>query len=156
MSRAPPRTSDARLAAKAVANSPLVKTAFYGGDANWGRILAAVGYSGAAVEPAKAGLWIMAGTGRPATGRTVESESRKKGDVDSGYFSPQPAPPASEALQLVAGGQPLAYSEEKATAIFAGAEIAVTVSLGLGPGVATVWTCDLSHAYVDINGHYRT
>ena len=38
--------ADARAAAKAIANSPLVKTAFYGGDANWGRILAAVGYSG--------------------------------------------------------------------------------------------------------------
>jgi glutamate N-acetyltransferase / amino-acid N-acetyltransferase len=148
--------SDARLAAKAVANSPLVKTAFYGGDANWGRILAAVGYSGAAVDPAKAGLWIAAGTGRPANGRTVESESRKKGDVDSGYFSPLPAPPSSQTLQLVAGGQPLAYSEEEASSIFAEAEIAVTVSLGLGQGVATVWTCDLSHAYVDINGHYRT
>ena len=55
--------ADARTAAKAVANSPLVKTAFYGGDANWGRILAAVGYSGATVDPGKADLWIAAGTG---------------------------------------------------------------------------------------------
>ncbi len=38
--------ADPRAAAKSVANSPLVKTAFYGGDANWGRILCAVGYSG--------------------------------------------------------------------------------------------------------------
>ena len=148
--------SDARLAAKAVANSPLVKTAFYGGDANWGRILAAVGYSGAAVDPAKAGLWIAPGTGRPANGRAGDSGSRKKGDVESGYFSPLPAPSSSHVLQLVAGGQPLAYSEEEASSIFGEAEIAVTVRLGLGQGVATVWTCDLSHAYVDINGHYRT
>jgi glutamate N-acetyltransferase/amino-acid N-acetyltransferase len=121
--------SDARLAAKAVANSPLVKTAFYGGDANWGRILAAVGYSGAAVNPAKADLWIAAGTGETAS---------------------------AERLQLVGSGRPLAYSEEAATAIFAGPEIFVSVELGLGLGNATVWTCDLSHAYVDINGHYRT
>ena len=60
------------------------------------------------------------------------------------------------ALQLVHGGQPLAYSEEAASAIFAGPEIAVTVDLGLGDGQATVWTCDLSHDYVSINGHYRT
>ena len=52
---------DARRAAKAVANSPLVKTAFYGGDANWGRILCAIGYSGAEVEPDKASLWIGSG-----------------------------------------------------------------------------------------------
>jgi glutamate N-acetyltransferase / amino-acid N-acetyltransferase len=121
--------ADARLAAKAVANSPLVKTAFYGGDANWGRILAAVGYSGAAVEPTRADLWIAAGAGH--------------GD-------------APGALQLVRAGQPLPYSEEAASAIFAGSEITVMVALGLGAGQATVWTCDLSHDYVSINGHYRT
>ncbi len=59
-------------------------------------------------------------------------------------------------LQLVANGQPLAYSEEAASAIFAEKEIVVEVKLGLGDGQATVWTCDLSHEYVDINGHYRT
>ncbi len=42
---------DARLAAKAVARSSLVKTAVYGADPNWGRIIAAVGYSGAEVDP---------------------------------------------------------------------------------------------------------
>jgi glutamate N-acetyltransferase/amino-acid N-acetyltransferase len=118
--------AEARTAAKAVANSPLVKTAFYGGDANWGRILAAVGYSGAVVDPGKADLWISAGTGH------------------------------GDALQLVRAGQPLPYSEEAASAIFAGPEIAVAVKLGLGDGQATVWTCDLSHDYVSINGHYRT
>ncbi len=118
--------ADAQVAAKAVANSPLVKTAFYGGDANWGRILAAVGYSGAAVAPTRADLWIAAGAGR------------------------------GDALQLVRAGQPLAYSEDAASAIFAGPEITVMVALGLGAGQATVWTCDLSHDYVSINGHYRT
>ncbi len=123
--------SDARSAAKAIANSPLVKTAFYGGDANWGRILAAVGYSGAEVDPERAELWIGEG----------------KGAVES--LSPTP-------LQLVRGGQPLDYSEAEASTIFAGKEITVIVQLGLGLNAATVWTCDLSHEYVDINGHYRT
>ncbi len=123
-------TADARRAAKAIANSPLVKTAFYGGDANWGRILCAVGYSGAEVVPARTDLWIAAGA--------------------------IPPPAAATDLQLVAAGRPLPYSEERAGAIFAGREITVVVRLGLGDGQATVWTCDLSHAYVDINGHYRT
>jgi glutamate N-acetyltransferase/amino-acid N-acetyltransferase len=123
-----PADAHARRAAKAIANSPLVKTAFYGGDANWGRILCAVGYSGAEVDPARADLWIAAGKGGPP-------------------WSP---------VQLVAGGRPLAYSEAAASAIFAEKEIAVTVNLGLAAGQATVWTCDLSHEYVDINGHYRT
>jgi glutamate N-acetyltransferase / amino-acid N-acetyltransferase len=125
---------DARLAAKAVANSPLVKTAFYGGDANWGRILAAVGYSGCAVAPDRTDLWIAPGTAKGRDGATL---------------------PAS-ALQLVGRGQPLAYSEQSASAIFAGADIIVIVNLGSGEGRATVWTCDLSHEYVNINGHYRT
>ena len=122
--------ADARTAAKAVANSPLVKTAIYGGDANWGRILAAVGYSGVAVDPARTDLWIA-----PGTEDAAESPGR---------------------VQLVGKGRPLAYSEEAATAVFNGAEIAITVALDLGSGDATVWTCDLSHDYVDINGHYRT
>ncbi|MCX6029559.1 MAG: bifunctional glutamate N-acetyltransferase/amino-acid acetyltransferase ArgJ [Chloroflexi bacterium] len=120
--------ADARGAAKAVANSPLVKTAFYGGDANWGRILAAVGYSGAMVEPTRAELWVAGGS---------------RGEVTS-------------PLQLVSGGQPLPYAEAAATAIFAEREITVTVNLGLDMGQAIMWTCDLSHEYVDINGHYRT
>lgn len=49
---------DARRAAKAVARSPLVKTAVYGADANWGRILCAAGYSGADFDPAAASLWL--------------------------------------------------------------------------------------------------
>jgi glutamate N-acetyltransferase/amino-acid N-acetyltransferase len=136
--------ADAKWAAKAVANSPLVKTAFYGGDANWGRILAAVGYSGAAVEPDKTELWIAAGVGAglaPAQGDRNPADRRGAGG------SP---------LQLVRAGQPLRYSEQAASAIFAGEEIEVLVRLGLGDGRATVWTCDLSHEYVDINGHYRT
>ncbi len=136
--------ADAKRAAKAVANSPLVKTAFYGGDANWGRILAAVGYSGAAVEPDKTELWIAAGVG---TGLAPAQGGRNPADRRGAGGSP---------LQLVRAGQPLRYSEQAASAIFAGEEIEVFVRLGLGDGRATVWTCDLSHEYVDINEHYRT
>ena len=123
------RDEDAHGAANTVATSPLVKTAFFGGDANWGRILAAVGRSGARVEPAQAALYIDGGP--DAQTRLGE-------------------------LQLVAGGTPLAYGEEKASAIFAQPEIDVRVELGLGSGTATVWTTDLSHDYVSINGDYRS
>jgi glutamate N-acetyltransferase/amino-acid N-acetyltransferase len=117
---------DARRAAKAIANSPLVKTALYGGDANWGRILCAVGNSGAEVDPMKASLFFAA----PRAGL--------------------------DWLQVVAQGQPLNYSEAEAAARFAQSEIEILVDLGVGEGQAVVWTCDLSHGYVDINGHYRT
>ena len=117
---------DARRAAKAIANSPLVKAALYGGDANWGRILCAVGYSGAEVDPARVDLFFA---------------SLKAG---LGW------------LQVVGRGEPLDYPEEEAAARFAQPEIDIRVELGLGGGEATVWTCDLSHEYVTINSHYRT
>ena len=121
--------ADAHQAANTIATSPLVKTAFFGGDANWGRILAAVGRAGIAVQPERCSLFIDGG---PSAG------SR------------------SGAVQLVAGGVPLAYSEETASAVFAQPEIDVRVELGLGDGAATVWTSDLSYEYVRINGDYRT
>jgi glutamate N-acetyltransferase/amino-acid N-acetyltransferase len=119
----------AHAAANTVATSPLVKTAFFGGDANWGRILAAVGRSGIQVDPRRAALYIDGGP----DARTRLGE-----------------------IQLVAGGTPLAYSEEQATAIFAQPEIDVRIELDLGDGAATVWTSDLSYDYVRINGDYRT
>lgn len=51
-----PNGSDARTVARSVGHSQLVKTAIYGGDANWGRIITAVGYSGISVEPGKVSL----------------------------------------------------------------------------------------------------
>lgn len=56
--RQAPGVEDARRAAKAVANSNLVKTAIFGADANWGRILTAVGYSGAEFDPAKVDIFL--------------------------------------------------------------------------------------------------
>ncbi|MCL6431254.1 MAG: bifunctional glutamate N-acetyltransferase/amino-acid acetyltransferase ArgJ [Anaerolineae bacterium] len=111
--------ADAERAARAVANSPLVKTAIYGGDPNWGRVLCAVGYSGALVEPERVSL------------RFAD-------------------------LELVSGGRPLGYNEARAAEILRQPEVTITIDLGLGDGEATVWTCDLTHRYVDINAHYRT
>lgn len=49
--------ADALKVAKAIAHSPLVKTAWAGSDPNWGRLMAAAGYSGAAVEPGRIAIW---------------------------------------------------------------------------------------------------
>ena len=119
---------EAHCIANSIAKSPLVKTAFFGHDANWGRILCAVGYSGATVDPTRAHLFIAAG--QPRAGNAE--------------------------VQLVDAGTPTDYLEEEASAIFAESEISVRVSLGLGEGAATVWTCDLSYDYVSINAEYRT
>jgi glutamate N-acetyltransferase/amino-acid N-acetyltransferase len=120
---------EAHRAANTIATSPLVKTAFYGSDANWGRLLMAVGRSGIRVEPDKCDLFVGGG--------------------------PNPGERMSE-LQLVAAGTPLPYAEADAAARFGQPEIDVRVELGLGVGNAIVWTCDLSHDYVSINGDYRS
>ncbi len=117
----------ARQVGMAIATSPLVKTAFYGADANWGRILAAAGRAGVALDPAQLALWIAPG----------ESD-------------------CADGLQLVAAGSPTAYSEDAAAAIMSSPEVSARLDLGQGAGQSTVWTCDLSHEYVSINGHYRT
>lgn len=52
-----PSDADALRIAKAIAHSPLVKTAWAGCDPNWGRLMAAVGYSGALIDPDKIAIW---------------------------------------------------------------------------------------------------
>ena len=55
-----------------------------------------------------------------------------------------------------AGGRMPDYDEAAASAVFAQPEFTIRVHLGVGHDTATVWTCDLTHGYVDINGAYRS
>ncbi|MCL5998633.1 MAG: bifunctional ornithine acetyltransferase/N-acetylglutamate synthase, partial [Chloroflexi bacterium] len=104
---------------RTIAKSPLVKTAFYGEDANWGRVVAAAGYSGEDIDPQRISLW----------------------------FGP---------VLVFQNGMPTQYSEEEATRAIQTRDVHVRLDLGLGSACATIWTCDLSHDYVTINGKYRT
>ncbi|PKU21650.1 bifunctional glutamate N-acetyltransferase/amino-acid acetyltransferase ArgJ [Telmatospirillum siberiense] len=115
--------ASARAAKKiglAIANSPLVKTAVAGEDANWGRIVMAVGKSG-------------------------EAADRDRLNIAIGGVS------VAENGQVVSG-----YDEGPVAAHMKGTDIVFDVDVGVGRGKATVWTCDLTHAYIDINGSYRT
>jgi len=112
--------SDAKIHGLSIANSPLVKTAIAGEDPNWGRIVMAIGKSGAAAD------------------RDLLSISF--GDVlvaEKGWVSPD-------------------YREEDAAILMKQDEITIKVDLGLGAGHATVWTCDLTHGYIQINADYRS
>ena len=64
-----PNEEDAALIAKSVAGSNLFKTAMFGEDANWGRIAAAAGYSGAVFDPEKVNIWLESPAGREQTTR---------------------------------------------------------------------------------------
>jgi glutamate N-acetyltransferase/amino-acid N-acetyltransferase len=119
----------AHAIANTIATSALVKTAFYGGDANWGRIIAAAGRAAQPFDPHSAQLWIAAG--------------------EQDALTP-------DALLLFEAGEPTDYNESEAQSIMSAPSITVTLNCGDGEGWATVWTCDFSHDYVSINGHYRT
>jgi glutamate N-acetyltransferase/amino-acid N-acetyltransferase len=106
--------------AKAIADSPLVKTAIAGEDANWGRVVMAVGKAG---EPA----------------------DRDKLAIRFG-----------DLLVAKDGERAAVYDEAATSAYMKGEDLELTVSLGLGEGRATVYTCDLTHGYITINGDYRS
>jgi glutamate N-acetyltransferase/amino-acid N-acetyltransferase len=103
-----------------IANSPLVKTAMAGSDANWGRIVMAVGKSGEAADR---------DTLKISFGGHVVAEN---------------------------GMRAAKYNEAAATKAVSGHTVEIAVELGLDKGVARIWTCDLTHGYIDINGSYRS
>lgn len=109
--------------------SVLTKSAFYGSDANWGRIVAAAGRADVPFDPDRTSLWVAAG----------ESVA----EADPG-------------LLIFHSGTPTDYLESDASAIMAAPSITFTLDCGLGKGNAIIWTCDISHEYISINGDYRS
>ncbi len=110
----------ARRIGLAVANSPLVKTAIAGGDANWGRIVMAVGKAGEKADRDR--LRIAIG------GVTIAENGQRRAN----------------------------YDETPVTQHIKGRDIAIAIDVGVGKGKARVWTCDLTHGYIDINADYRS
>ena len=110
----------ARRIGLAIGNSPLVKTALSAGDANWGRIVMAVGKAG-------------------------ERADRDRLSISVG------------GIEIAAKGGPVpGYDEAPVARHMSGREITIGVDVGVGRGKATVWTCDLTHGYIDINASYRS
>lgn len=111
---------DAHRVARSIADSPLVKTAVAGEDPNWGRIVAAVGKSGAEADRDRLSI--------------------RFGDIlvaEKGWRNPK-------------------YREEDGAAYMKQSDLVIAVDLGLGRGKRSVWTCDLTDRYVEINADYRS
>jgi glutamate N-acetyltransferase/amino-acid N-acetyltransferase len=113
------RSDDAERIARAISNSPLVKTAIAGSDPNWGRIICAAGYSGAHFDPNLVDI------------RINDFYLCRKG-LDAGF------------------------NEAAAKREMNKKELTLRVDLHAGKASARMWTCDLTHAYIDINASYRT
>ncbi|MGB3179113.1 MAG: bifunctional glutamate N-acetyltransferase/amino-acid acetyltransferase ArgJ [Albidovulum sp.] len=112
--------ADAHRAAMAIANSPLVKTAIAGEDPNWGRIVMAIGKSGANADRDKISIWF---------GDNLLAEQGLRSD---------------------------SYNEEVSAQYMKQDELLISVDLGIGKAARSVWTCDLTHRYIDINADYRS
>jgi glutamate N-acetyltransferase/amino-acid N-acetyltransferase len=112
--------ADAKTHAMAIANSPLIKTAIAGEDPNWGRVVMAIGKSGAAADR--------------------DSLSISFGDV----------------LVAKEGWVADDYREEDGANYMKNDHIVLNVDVGIGDGESTVWTCDLTHGYIEINADYRS
>ena len=111
---------EAKLHAMSIANSPLVKTAVAGEDPNWGRIVMAIGKSGASADRDKLSIRL---------GEILVAED--------GWVSPT-------------------YKEADGAKYMKRQRLNLNVDLGLGTGEATVWTCDLTQTYIQINADYRS
>jgi glutamate N-acetyltransferase/amino-acid N-acetyltransferase len=110
----------ARRIGLAVANSPLVKTAIAGEDANWGRIVAAVGKAG-------------------------EKADRDKLSISVG------------GVEITRNGQRRPdYDEAPVARHIKGQLINIAIDVGIAGGKARIWTCDLTHRYIEINADYRS
>lgn len=120
--------TSAKRVASTIARSPLVKTALYGKDANWGRILCATGYA-----------------------EGVEGVVPTETSVS---FVPTDGSPE---LKLLVKGEPEKVDEVRAAEILQHEDLEILVKLSEQSGEEAVyWTCDFSHEYVTINGDYRT
>lgn len=121
--------AEGKRVAASIARSPLVKTALYGKDANWGRILCATGYTEGADDS------------------IVPEET-------SVSFVPTDGSPE---LKLLVKGEPQEVDEARAAQILEHEDLEIRVRLSEKGGEdAVFWTCDFSHEYVTINGDYRT
>ncbi|MCR5797999.1 MAG: bifunctional ornithine acetyltransferase/N-acetylglutamate synthase, partial [Eubacterium sp.] len=118
---------DAKVLSKSVITSNLVKTAVYGSDANWGRILCALGYAGVDFDFTIVDIIL-------------------KANVDG----------KDEELVLVKDGVATDYSEDFATKMLSQSKVTVVCDMKQGDAEATAWGCDLTYDYVKINGDYRS
>lgn len=130
----------ARGLAKEVISSSLVKAAMFGSDANFGRFLCAMGYSGIDFTPEKTSIWF------------TSKGNAKRYFEDYENFDVH----GENSVLVYKDGVPENFDEEKAKKIMSEEAVEILVQCGDGNCSGTAWGCDLTYDYVKINGDYRT
>jgi glutamate N-acetyltransferase/amino-acid N-acetyltransferase len=142
--------ADADAAARAVANSALVKTSWHGGDPNWGRIIDALGYSRATVVEEKVDIGYSASPGGAHRSRApLDSSSASTSRADS--FDTRAAYAPRKVLWSLKRGQPTTASFKSLCAAVAHKEFDLHINLNLGKASAVIYAADLTEDYVDFN-----
>lgn len=131
---------DARGLAKEVISSSLVKAAMFGSDANFGRFLCAMGYSGIDFTPEKTSIWF------------TSKGNAKRYFEDYEDFNVH----GENSVLVYKDGVPENFDEDKAKKIMSEEAVEILVQCGDGNCSGTAWGCDLTYDYVKINGDYRT
>lgn len=131
---------DARGLAKEVISSSLVKAAMFGSDANFGRFLCAMGYSGIDFTPEKTSIWFSS------------KGNAKRYFEDYEDFNVH----GENSVLVYKDGVPENFDEDKAKKIMSEEAVEILVQCGDGNCSGTAWGCDLTYDYVKINGDYRT
>lgn len=131
---------DARGLAKEVISSSLVKAAMFGSDANFGRFLCAMGYSGIDFTPEKTSIWF------------TSKGNAKRYFEDYEDFNVH----GENSVLVYKDGIPENFDEDKAKKIMSEEAVEILVQCGDGNCSGTAWGCDLTYDYVKINGDYRT
>ena len=120
-------TQTAKILAKSIVSSNLVKCAAYGNDPNWGRILCAMGNSGAQFDPLKVDVWFG------------DEKNGKDGQI-----------------KIVQAGVTTDFDYAKVKAVMAKTALPITIDLHEGSAQATAFGCDMTEQYIEINAHYTT
>ena len=130
----------ARALAMEIICSSWVKAAMFGSDANFGRFLCAMGYSGIEFDPEKTSIWFTSKAGA------------KRYFTNYDDFEVH----GEDTVQVYKDGVPTQFDEEVAKKIMSQEAVEILVQCGEGNASGTAWGCDLTYDYVKINGDYRT
>lgn len=130
----------ARGLAKEVISSSLVKAAMFGSDANFGRFLCAMGYSGFEFTPETTSIWF------------TSKKNAERYFTDYETFDVH----GENSVLVYKDGVPENFDEEKAKHIMSEQAVEILVQCKDGNCSGTAWGCDLTYDYVKINGDYRT
>jgi glutamate N-acetyltransferase / amino-acid N-acetyltransferase len=150
----------ARLVAKTIVGSSLVKSAIFGRDPNWGRIAAAAGRAGVIFEQEnlriQLGDFLLMENGQPLPFDAEAASNYLKQVAANRQSVEVVSTDTSNDVMLASSGKPTSFTRPASPLDFTSNTVLINVAIGNGHGTGKAWGCDLSYDYVKINAEYTT